>query len=109
MRRVRQSHEGAGLSRVRERSLLVRHGSNRAGVRLPEGSRSEPEQTEDRQEVSGDDGDCVVVVTNVVRRTFRNVLELVREKLLAMDARMIAGLWGHVVKHLFGYLTFTRL
>ena len=50
-----------------------------------------------------------MVVTNVVRRTFRNVLELVREKLLAMDARMIAGLWGHVVKHLFGYLTFTRL
>ena len=42
-------------------------------------------------------------------RNFRNVLELVREKLLALDACMVCRLWGHVVKHLFGYLTFTRL
>ena len=50
-----------------------------------------------------------MALTSAVLRNFRNVLELVREKLLAIDARMIAGLWGQVVKHLFGYLTFTRL
>ena len=109
LHRLGYAHESAGLPRVRERSLLVCHGSNRAGVRLPERSRSQPQQIEDRQEVSGDNGDPEVVVTGSVLRNFRNVLELVREKLLAMDARMIAGLWGHVVKHLFGYLTFTRL
>ena len=94
---------------MRERTLLLRHGSDRVGVCLSEGPRSEPEQTEDRQEVSSDNVDCVVNVTSAVLRNFRNVLELMREKLLAIDARMITGLWGHVVKHLFGYLTFTRL
>ena len=41
--------------------------------------------------------------------TFRNLLELVREKLVEIDAGLISRLWRHVVKYLFEYLTFTRL
>ena len=41
--------------------------------------------------------------------TFRNVLELVRAKLVTLDAALVIRLWRHIVKHLVEYLTFTRL
>ena len=99
---VGRAHEALRLQGLHLGPILDEVEPNRVRVCVPEVNASEPRRLEDRQAVSK------APLPNSIS-TFRNVVNLVNQRIALIDEQLVRALWRHIVKYLFEYLVFTRL
>ena len=88
---------------MRFRALQLFWSSNRVCLLSAEIQRPQSIQVENRKEVS-----CISYPNNALR-SFRNVVDLVRNRLQVIDKKIILSLFEHTIKYLVEYLVLKEL
>ena len=102
MQGIPLTHEATRLPGVHFGTVQFLKFAHRIRVLAAQVRGSESERPEDGQEVG-------IAQAAHLSRSFRNVVDLIKLRLMEIDQRMIFSLWKHVVRYLFEYLVLKEL